>query len=74
MRYQIEGRGENGQWSWSNVSADGVRADTIFEDRQDAEYMADYLAKSVYQCPRDEIRVVELDTKRSPLTPAHAGS
>jgi hypothetical protein len=61
MPYQIEGKDENGGWSWSNISADGVHVNVLFEEKADAESAADYLATKVYQCPRDEIRVIELE-------------
>jgi len=32
-RYLLEGRDEDGQWSWSNVSADGIKANATFDVR-----------------------------------------
>jgi hypothetical protein len=58
-RYQIEAIDDDGQWNWSNVSADGVEAHTILETREEAEAaMADLVR--IYQCPADEIRIVDL--------------
>ena len=43
-RYQVEGVDENGTWSWSNISADGVEANTIFDSEAEAEAAAVDLA------------------------------
>jgi len=58
-RYQIEGLDENGQWSWMNVSADKVEANTMFETQADAQSALVTLAE-MYECDESELRIVEL--------------
>ena len=36
-RYQLEGRDEDGQWSWSHISADDIEANTILDTAEEAE-------------------------------------
>jgi hypothetical protein len=58
-RWQLEGLDRDGQWSWSNVSADGIEANTILEDFNLALAARSELVR-IYGCDPSEIRLVEL--------------
>jgi len=60
-RYLLEGRDEDGQWSWSNVSADGIKANATFDVRADAVAAMETLRRT-YDCDKSEIRITELET------------
>lgn len=65
MRYQLEGQDTDGCWSWSNVSADGVEAHTLFDTEEEAEAArAELNAIYAYNDPDydpEGIRVIERD-------------
>lgn len=63
-RYQLEGRDEDGQWSWSHISADDIEANTILDTAEEAEAARRELVR-IYGCADDEVRVVAVEDTRA---------
>ena len=63
MRFQLEGQDTDGRWCWSNISADGVKAHTLFDTEEEAEAArAELNAIYAYNDPDydpEGIRVIE---------------
>lgn len=59
-QYQIEGMDSYGQWSWGNVSSDGVEAYTIFDNAKAAEEAVQELIR-IFDCAEGTLRVIEIE-------------